>query len=1697
MNAIRMVDSCIGDSLRVGVIFVTALAIFAVLSCPAYAMDCVGPGGPSAVGCDVIDTYEGCCDEIGRLVWCQDGDTYCIDCAGLNPECGWGDSGFYDCGTEGAAEPSGEFPKDCGGACEGWTCDSDWYGAGDGCDCECGCWDPDCDDPEQQIWNCEVGETCGMPGVCQAAKCPGYEGDTTCCYVDDPCEWSGDSICDCQGFCPWDESDCAPQVCPGWACNPAVYDSGDGCDCECGCWDPDCSDPAQKVYNCHDDEICAEPGVCESGAEFCPGYEGSSECCTTEDPCDWAGDDYCDCSGFCGWDEVDCSAGDKSALCEPCETEDDCEAGGLCVSFEGTPDDLFCGQDCSDSECPEGYACFPEYANGDPLFQCAPTSLDCDNVGPETCDGWICNPDHYGSGDGCDCECGCWDLDCDDPAEPVLNCGDAEECLWPGECGSAAEPCPGYMGESSCCYTDDPCEWAGDAFCDCEGACAWDSADCDSKAGLCEPCETSDDCQEGGLCLHYNATPEDEFCGQDCSDSGCPEGYTCFPETSQGDPLFQCAPTSGDCKDVGPVICDGWTCNEDFYGAGDGCDCDCGCWDPDCDDPGQSVYGCDENELCLPPGECVCLPQCDGQQCGGDGCGGSCGDCAPGMECVEGLCEPDDKGLCLGSGEPSFEGCEVVASYEGCCDEFGRLLWCEDGDTYCIDCAGLSPECGWKDEAGFYDCGTEGEAEPSGEFPKDCGGACEGWTCNEDSYGAGDGCDCECGCWDPDCDDPGQAVWNCEDDETCGQPGVCQAAKCPGYEGDTSCCYVDDPCDWASDSICDCQGFCAWDELDCAPPVCPGWACNPAFYDAGDGCDCECGCWDPDCDDLEQKVYNCEDDETCVEPGVCVSGTEVCPGYEGASECCTTDDPCGWAMDSFCDCSGSCDWDVLDCSGGEKSALCDPCETDDDCESGGLCVSFEGTPDDLFCGQDCSDSECPEGYACFPEYANGDPLFQCAPTSLDCDNVGPETCDGWICNPDHYGSGDGCDCECGCWDLDCDDPAEPVLNCGDAEECLWPGECGSAAEPCPGYMGESSCCYTDDPCEWAGDAFCDCEGACAWDSADCDSKAGLCEPCETSDDCQEGGLCLHYNATPEDEFCGQDCSEEECSEGYTCFPENSQGDPLFQCAPTSGDCKNVGPVVCEGWTCNEDFYGAGDGCDCECGCWDPDCDDPGQSVYGCDENELCLPPGGCVCLPQCDGQECGDDGCGGVCGECGPGTECVEGLCQPDDKGPCLGSGEPSWEGCDVVPTYEGCCDEYGRLIWCENGDTYCIDCAGFSPECGWKPDVSFYDCGTEGAAEPTGQFPQDCSEVCLPDCDGKTCGDDGCGGICGECPPGYACGDGLCECMPNCNGKECGTDGCGGDCGQCPEGHICTDEGLCLCVPDCENKACGNDGCDGSCGTCLPGYECTVGGACECVPTCDGKDCGDDGCGESCGDCPEGYLCLEGGECMCVPECGGMVCGDDGCGGDCGACPEDHVCSDGQCVCVPDCAGKLCGSDGCDGDCGECPMGYECADGQCVCLPDCSGKECGDNGCGGACGECPVDLVCVGGICTPIDSCQDQCGSDESGCDDKSVWTCVEDEEGCLMKEYAQCPIGDHCEDGACVGLEPDVGTVEEDVGSGWGPPADTGSGAADSGSGVGGGGSSGGCSAAPVQTAVPAAPVLLVLALLLIVSMRRKRPE
>ncbi len=220
--------------------------------------------------------------------------------------------------------------------------------------------------------------------------------------------------------------------------------------------------------------------------------------------------------------------------------------------------------------------------------------------------------------------------------------------------------------------------------------------------------------------------------------------------------------------------------------------------------------------------------------------------------------------------------------------------------------------------------------------------------------------------------------------------------------------------------------------------------------------------------------------------------------------------------------------------------------------------------------------------------------------------------------------------------------------------------------------------------------------------------------------------------------------------------------------------------------------------------------------------------------------------------------------------------------------------------------------------------------------------------------------------------------------CTPNCAGKACGDNGCGGICGTCPANANCV-AGMCKttgCTSQCDNKTCGDDGCGGVCGLCGNDQAC-VQGNCQdknsCVKQCAGKNCGPDGCGGSCGGCTGGQVCTDG-LCItpsCTPKCAGKTCGDDACGGVCGVCGPDQNCVQGNCKgappCTPNCAGKSCGSDGCGKTCGTCNASQSCQSGKCVTppAPGCQGVS--YEGC---CGVNQVLQFCESGTLKTI-QCQ------------------------------------------------------------------------------------------------------------------------
>jgi len=188
--------------------------------------------------------------------------------------------------------------------------------------------------------------------------------------------------------------------------------------------------------------------------------------------------------------------------------------------------------------------------------------------------------------------------------------------------------------------------------------------------------------------------------------------------------------------------------------------------------------------------------------------------------------------------------------------------------------------------------------------------------------------------------------------------------------------------------------------------------------------------------------------------------------------------------------------------------------------------------------------------------------------------------------------------------------------------------------------------------------------------------------------------------------------------------------------------------------------------------------------------------------------------------ECGGGTECHgEGLCGNNECSPdvkrCSGvstfqecldeSGFYKWSlpsscGTGQFCKGDGVCD----ADECADGEKKCSSDTDFQvcllDENGFLKFSSVTGCGLGLFCKGSGICDSDdCAEgekectdsvhyrECLPDGDGFLKWNSAV-----ECSGSDECESGVCECVPDCSGKTCGSDGCGGSCGDCdPIGHL------------------------------------------------------------------------------------------------------------------------------------------------------------------------------------------------------------------------------------------------------------------------------------------------------------------
>ena len=1670
------------------------------LDCAICSDGVCDPGeGPQACPEDCCGTCgDGVCKCKETAIEGEDG--YCPD-----------DCGQYACGND-ICEP-GENPVDCLQDCEPYACGNGLCEPGENpvlCPDDCGtaCGDCVCDATESYS---TCAKDCGFCGDGYCIQDCAYNAETA-----DTC--AADCGCGCD-----DEDPCTHNLClADGGCLFLAKDDGAACDaldiCVGSCLAGVCSDVALEHCNGFDDDCDGEKdedlgtttcglGVCEHTVENC--VAGEPVVC---DPFEGQGVEVCnglddDCDGYEDEDlgETTCGVG----VCE--HTVLNCAGGEpqFCDAFEGQEEEVCDGKDndCDGDEDED----LEELSCG--LGVCEHSVPVCVDGVPQVCNPFegqepeVCN----GLDDDCDGE------EDDDMGDAVCGLGVCETTM-PVCIDGVPNPCvqdEAEKGDEICDGKDNDCDGDEDEECDdgnpctadaCEGLiCVGTPISWDQLDGVDCPCALDVDCvpwENGDVCdgiLHCLKDPPD------AEEGVCALNPSTIPDCYDGNPctVEGCDPVSG-CVWI-PVDCDdGDTCTVDTCDPGTG---ECQHYaPPECADECLGVADCDYDDYCeMGDGTCQPIP----------GVVHHCWDAGGWGSCVTPI--PDEDSVVIPmelSGADSVISAirvKVMITHP----QSGQLTvsLTHHDTTVVLHDAGPDFDA---DLGAVYEF-ADPTANP-GELEAFLGRYPEGtWTLTvEDTVAGGEG---SLEYWHlylylkdlldvgEACEHPDMCVsGNCRKEISsagnfCAAPGKdCSDQSGPGYvmgeiEGAWLCTGADESRECGGPALCDtwagmfCTGEFIWVEGDGSGVPCldgdavcvadvrlEGGACNGATGEDGA------------CDVGGTPVAGCES-ETMLDAAHCDGGAWVGVGVQS----CCEDDGAGGGV-----ASDPCEGKHPDCV---ASRLCldgpDSCEMvleGSVCDGTGYCIASD--PD--WCVDGKVDGEiCVNDYECASkncDYDLSDVTRRCHATETSCvlDETGAETADGasfcvsglayrpcvdavWgdpvscsgcqgcdvggteICEDDDalcVDSGwDGCDsaciksksdngvCTAGLCGVAQDFVSTPGMICDGGLEvalslavyCDVAIECHamscSATTFLRGCSGLDGACTDNSKVEattWfapAGDII---DEETYKVGTSCSTAAGACDDTDhcSGDDRFDGYQCDGSG------FCTVDFGDIGCCTNAGCLlaTEYCDGFVCFPCKEAGAECD--GDDECLGGHCDpdlvdiprchdtetscvldetgvEDLTGESACTDaltarlCEDGTWATGVPCPGPQ-------DACI-EGECVCVPDCEGRECGDDGCGGECGICPPGESCHNGACGVScGDGEC-GDGEDECscpEDCSGDCT--GCCSEVEckagvDVSFCGADGETCDSCTGgevcSSGDCVCAPqdhqectdgDVYWFDsCGVEGA-----KF-QECGESACADaaCQPASCGDGFCNGSETQCSCAADCG----TCVGCCTGTECkggdttGFCGVGGEsCDACTGGQVCT-AGDCGCTSQ-DHKDCygGDVYWFDSCG--VQGVKFQECGETACLAgVCQPASCPDGFCNGSetqcscAADCGTCVGCCTGTECK-----GGDTTGFCGAGGEsCDACTGGQVCTAGDCVCTSqdhkECAGgdvywfDSCGVQGVKFlECGE----TACLAG--VCQP----ASCPDGFCNGdeTCCTCPGDCgsCCGNGVC----DCVETAGTCSSDCE-------------------------------------------------------------------------------------------------------------
>ena len=462
----------------------------------------------------------------------------------------------------------------------------------------------------------------------------------------------------------------------------------------------------------------------------------------------------------------------------------------------------------------------------------------------------------------------------------------------------------------------------------------------------------------------------------------------------------------------------------------------------------------------------------------------------------------------------------------------------------------------------------------------------------------------------PDCDGKtcgddgcGGSCGTCDDVDPCNGEEACEEGLC--IEGSTLDCDDDNPC--TTDSCVEGEGCEHTPVPDKAEPACGDG--NPCTDDV-----CVSGeCKNP-LKDLQELVIEdclCEGDEDCepLEDGDLCNGTLVCD-TEADTPTCMVDE------ETIVTCSLP-DGTAPECN----AALCVP--------GSGECAV--GTINE---GGACDDGDaCTQGEQCHDG---------------ECKNGGPVSCE------DSNGcTDDSCDSATGCTHVN------NMLGCDDLDDCTHSDVCLEGV--CQGT--EYSC---DDPaqCETTDGATCNGDGTCIYDFVPMNGVA--CDDgnaCTQLEACQ-GGICMDGGPVSCDD--GNPCTADLCEDPGGCVHPSQAGDCDDNDPCTVGDHCDGGACVSGTalLVCDDDNVCTDNVCTSMVGCEYPLEDDETP----CGEGFHCI-GGDCVavCTPDCSDKDCGDDGCGGLCGYCPSGEICVAGTCDTSVDEDLDHDGVCPLDTCDIV----------------------------------------------------------------------------------------------------------------------------------------------------------------------------------------------------------------------------------------------------------------------------------------------------------------------------------------------------------------------------------------------------------------------------------------------